>query len=114
MAKTSIFWGPLYHAVHCEPGLRVEGLTLTYNDLLLHIVTWMENGLVDTLNTSSYIYLHFVEKIEVRINIHRINKSNGIYFILINYYHLGLSKRFPKHLYIKMHLKWLVWQLRPF
>ena len=36
--------------------LRVEDRTLTYNGLLLQIVTWMESCLIGTQTTSPYIY----------------------------------------------------------
>ena len=45
-------------AVQCEQRLCVEGCTLTYNGLLLQIVTWMESCLIGTHTTSSYIYLY--------------------------------------------------------
>ena len=41
----------------CGPRLHVEDRTLTYNCLLLQIVTWMDSCLIGTNTTSSYIYL---------------------------------------------------------
>ena len=41
--------------VWCEPRLRVEVRTLTYNGLLLQIVIWMEGCVIGTHTTSSYI-----------------------------------------------------------
>ena len=44
--------------------LRVEDRNLTYNCLLLQIVTWMESCLIGTHLTSSYIYF--------QINLHAL------------------------------------------
>ena len=58
--------------------LRVEDRTLTYNGLLLYIVTWMESCLIGTLTAFSYIYMYgmvFIWSLEDMKNTkHHINK----------------------------------------
>ena len=54
--NTSNFWSPLQLDVRCEPRLRVEDRTLTYNGFF-QIVIWMESGLIGTHTTSSYTYI---------------------------------------------------------
>ena len=53
---TLVILGPFLLFARCEPRLRIKGLTLTYNGLLLTIVIWMESCLISTNTTSSYIY----------------------------------------------------------
>ena len=54
---TSHFWGLLSLSVRCEPRLCAEDRTLTYNGLLLQIVTWMESCLIGTNTRSFEIYI---------------------------------------------------------
>ena len=51
--------------VWCEQRLGIKDRTLTYNCLLLQIVTWMVSCLIATHNTSSYIYYMFCRKLSM-------------------------------------------------
>ena len=54
----SHFGGPLKLAVWCEPRLQVEDRTLTYNGLLLQIVTWRRVVSLELIPQYIFLYLY--------------------------------------------------------